>query len=69
MPDSETAFKLWGVYSDGVMYDSGNTYTGGFKTYLENKVKNAYPITDSQPKTVDFKIGEHVDLSTYETIE
>ena len=48
--------------------NSHNSYSGAFKTWLDNKVKDVYPITDSKPEIVELKEGDFFDLSPYVTI-
>lgn len=69
MPDGPAVSTLWDVHNTGEVRSGSNQYTGGFKDWLDNKVKKVYPITDCQPEIRDLKVGSIIDLSLYTTIE
>ena len=70
MPTQNENYILWRVFKNGEIREGNNNYTGGFKTWLDNKVITAgYEITGGEALIKDFEVGSTINLNEYETIQ
>lgn len=70
MPTQNENYILWNVSSDGQIEEGNNGYSGGFKTWIDNKVISAgYEITGGEALIKDFEVGSTINLNEYETIQ
>ncbi len=70
MPNSGDNNTLWETSSNGQIREGNNNYTGGFKTWLDNKVKTAgYEITGGEGLKKALEVGSTINLNEYETIQ